>query len=306
MALDAVLSRPTPPTYAADAAATKIECRPIEVNDLPAVMDLLQSGFPRRNRRYWEMGLQRLARHLPPPGFPRLGDMLTMNGRPVGVHLLIAAPCLENPGVPPRCNGSSWYVDERFQSYGIFLQRRGTRWRPAVYTNIDPRSHTVPMITAQGYHLYSSGLFACLPALACAPAHGTRLLVGQAAWRAVGVPVADQRVLADHESFGCICLWCETPSGGQPVILRRRIVKGAVPCAQLIFCRSLPEFERVARPVGVFLALRGMPVLLIPSDKPMAGVPGRLFPNKLPMYFKGSIPPRPTDLSYTEAAVFGM
>ncbi len=303
MGVDTVLPRPVPDTRT---TTSKITCRPIDAADLPAVIELLQKAFPRRTRRYWKVGLQRLARHRPPPGFPRFGDMLTMQGRPVGLHLLISAPCLDDSSVPIRCNGSSWYVDERFQSYGVFLQKRGTRWQPAVYTNIDPRLHTVPMITALGYRSYSRGLFACVPALARAPAYATRLLSGQAAWRAAGVPVADQRLLTDHEAFGCICLWCETPSGGQAVIVRKRVVKAAIPCAQLIYCRSIPEFERVARPVGRFLAAHGMPFLLAPAEEPIAGVPGRLFPDKLPMYYKGAQPPRPTDLSYTEAAVFGM
>lgn len=302
MGFDAARSRPA---FNVETASGKIRCQPIEAEDIPAVIDLLQKGFPRRDRRYWEAGLRRLAHCLPPPGFPHFGDMLTMQGRPVGVHLLISAPCLREQGIPARCNGSSWYVDEQFQSYGIFLQMRGTR-RPAVYTNIDPRPHTVPMMTAQGYRLYSKGLFACLPALAPATRQATRLLIGDAAWRARGVPAVDQRLLADHQAFGCICLWCETPTGGQPVIVRRRIVKSAIPCAQLIYCRSLSEFAHVARPVGLFLAARGMPLLLAPADAPIDGIPGRLFPDKLPMYFKGPKAPQPHDLSYTEAAVLGM
>jgi hypothetical protein len=303
MALDTVLSRPASDERT---ASGKISCRPIEVEDLPAVIDLLHKGFPRHGRSYWNIALQRLARHLPPPGFPRFGDILTMDGRPIGVHLLIAAPGLDDPGAPVRCNGSSWYVEDRFQSYGIFLQMRATRRQPAVYTDLDPRPRTVPMITAQGYRLYSRGLWVGLPAFAPAPKHPTRLLSGRAAWQAAGVPVPDQRMLADHEAFGCICLWCETPSGGQPVIVRRRFVKSVFPCAQLIYCRSLSEFARVARPIGLFLSARGMPFLLAPADKPISGLPGLLFPGKLLMYFKGSRPPRPTDLSYTEAAVFGM
>lgn len=303
MSTDTVLSWPASDTHV---ATSKVACRPIDTEDLPAVLDLLQTAFPRRNRRYWEYGLQRLARHAPPPGFPRFGDMLTSDGCLVGLHLLIAAPCLDDPLAPARCNGSSWCVDERFRSYGVFLQMRGTKRQPAVYTNIGPRSDTVQMITAQGYRLYSRGLFACAPALARAPAGPTRLLIGHAAWHAPRVPVADQRMLADHEAFGCICLWCETPSGGQPVIVRRRLVRPGIPCAQLIYWRSLSEFERVARPVGRLLSARGMPFLLVPADEPMTGVPGRLFPDRLPMYFKGAKPPRPTDLSYTEVAVFGM
>lgn len=303
MPLDTALSR-----TAADQrrASGKIGCRAIEAEDLPAVIDLLQKGFPRRSRRYWDAGLRRLARHSPPAGFPRFGDMLTMEERPVGVHLLIASRSLEDPSAPARCNGSSWYVEDRFQSYGVFLQMHATRRQPAIYTDLDPRPETTPMITALGYRLYSSGLFVGLPALAPAPTQATRLLRGQSAWQAAGVPPAVQRMLADHEAFGCISLWCETPSGGQPVIVRRRIVKSAIPSAQLIYCRSLSELARVARPVGVFLAARGMPLLLAPAATPIPCLPGRLFPDKLMMFCKGTEPPRPTDLSYTEAAVFGM
>lgn len=303
MGVDALVAPPDPETRV---AAHKVGCRPVEAEDLPAVVDLLQTAFPRRDRRYWERGLQRLARREPPPAFPRFGDVLTLNGRPIGLHLLISAPRLDDPTAPVRCNGSSWYVDEQFQSYGVFLLLRGIRRQPAVYTNIGPRPHTVPMIAAQGFRIYSSGLFACVPALARAPAVPVRVLSGQTAWQAHGVPVADQRMLADHAAFGCVCLWCETPSGGQPLIVRRRLVKPGVPCAQLIYCRSVPELERVARPVGRFLAARGMPFLLVPANEPMNGVPGRLFPDRLPMYFKGAAPPRPADLSYTEVAVFGM
>jgi hypothetical protein len=302
MALDALLSRlPSDERR----GSKKFKCRPIEAQDLPAVIDLLRKGFPSRNRLYWERGLQRLARLRPPLGFPQFGDLLTIEGRPVGVHLLITAPCLDDPQAPARCNGSSWYVDERFRSYGMFLQMRATRRQPAVYTDLDPQSYTVPMISAQGYRLYSGGLFLGLPALASSPAPATRLLRGQAAWQAAGVPLSDQRMLADHEAFGCICLWCETPTGGQPVIVRRRAVKSAIPCAQLIYCKSLSEFVRVARPVGRFLAARGMLFLLVPSDEPVHGLPGRLFPGRLPLYFKGAKPPPPTDLAYTEVALFG-
>ncbi len=46
-----------------------------------------------------------------------------------------------------------------------------------------------------------------------------------------------------------------------------------------------------------------MPLMLVACDRKLRGVPGRLFPNRVPMYFKGTEPPRPGDLSYTEAAL---
>jgi hypothetical protein len=303
MNVDSALERTT---ERAPGSAGKVVCRAIEAADLPAIIDMLQDGFPRRRRSYWEVGLQRLARYNPPPGFPQFGDLLEVGGRPVGVHLLISSVCTNDPLTPVRCNGSSWYVDGRFRSYGTFLVMRGTRRQPAVYTDIGPREHTLPIIAAQGFQLYSHGVFACIPALAHTRTEPARACTHLATWRTAGIPVAEQRLLADHEAFGCICLWCETPSGGQPVIVRRRIVHPGIPCAQLIYCRSISNFVEVARPVGRFLAARGMPLLLIAANEALRGVPGRLFPNRLPMYFKGAKPPTPSDLSYTEVALLGM
>ena len=42
------------------------------------------------------------------------------------------------------------------------------------------------------------------------------------------------------------------------------------------------------------------------SDRPLNRMPGKHFGSKMQIYFKGARTPRGSDLSYTEAAVFGL
>jgi hypothetical protein len=46
-------------------------------------------------------------------------------------------------------------------------------------------------------------------------------------------------LLATHQDYGCICLWCVTSERAHPFVFRPRWVKGVVPCAQLIYCRDI-------------------------------------------------------------------
>jgi hypothetical protein len=294
---------PVPPT---ERPAGKVSCRQIEMAHLPEIVNLLAMGFPRRSRVYWENGLHRLAQYRPPEGFPQFGYMLRVGERPIGVHLLISSPLPDGDAPLVRCNGSSWYVEESFRSYGLLLLIRATRQQPAMYTNISPRPETLPIIEAQGFRKYSQGMFVALPVLTHSHTPVRHFLTKRSQWEAAGVRAQDIRLLSDHADFGCLPLWWETTADCQVMIFRRRLIKSCLPCAQLIYCRSLEALEENMGAVGRYLAARGMPLVLVPSDRPLRGVPGRFFPDKMPMYAKGPRAPRIGDLSYTEAALLGL
>jgi hypothetical protein len=281
----------------------KVAFRPIRADDLPAIAGLLHDGFPKRSLDYWVQGLRRLSVHAPPAGCPHFGYLLAAGDALVGVLLLIFSASPDGTGPAIRGNLSSWYVRPEAGIYAGLLVLRGLKPATATFVNVSPAEATLPIIAAQGFSRFSSGVYAALPALGrFAPA---RLLARAADWDAAGVPEADRRLLRDHQGFGCVGLWCETEAGGQPFIFRRRRIRpGGIPAAQLIYCRSLEALESVAGPVGRLLAQRGMPLLLAATDRPLR-MPGRFYPDKLPMYFRGAVPPRVGDLSYTEAAMIG-
>jgi hypothetical protein len=283
----------------------RVRCRLIEAADLWDIAKLLHVGFPRRTEDYWMAGLQNLEQLVPPAGFPKFGHMLQAGARPVGVHLLISSAVNDAPAGSVRCNGSSWYVDPEFRLYGALLLVQGTKL-PATYVDIDPNPFTLPIIRTRGFDRCWRGTFVAMPSLGGKAGGTVRILSRRADWIAARIPPTDLRLLEEHESFGCISLWCETRSGGQALIFRRRWLKTGIPCAQMIYCRSIDHLEDVAKPMSQFLLARGLAFMLVPTDKKLRGVPGVWFPDKFEIWCKGPHAPRVGDLAYSETALFGL
>jgi hypothetical protein len=116
----------------------------------------------------------------------------------------------------------------------------------------------------------------------------------------------ERELLLQHAEYGCISLWCTTSERAHPFVFRSRLVKGFLPCVQLVYCRDIEEFKRFAGPIGRFLALRGRPMIIVDSNGPISGLPGKYFDGVSPKYFKGPSRPRLGDLAYTEIAMFGL
>jgi hypothetical protein len=113
-------------------------------------------------------------------------------------------------------------------------------------------------------------------------------------------------LLRAHAEAGCEALVCDTQGGAVPfVFLHRRIGRGALPAMQLIYARSTASFAACAAPLGRFLALRGAPLVICDADQGVPGVPGLLFRERGPRFFKGPERPRQNDLAFTEMVVFG-
>lgn len=280
-----------------------VRCREIGADDLDSIADLLTAGFP-NPRNHWVRALKLLSMRVVPDGFPRYGYMLETRTTAVGVILLIFSRAPDSGMV--RCNGSAWYVAPAFRTVAPLLLLKILRHR-VTHTNVWPSLHTLPTIEALGYKRFCNGVFAAIPWLA-AGMGGTKIRrVVEALHPERFVPAADLQVLRDHESFGCFSLWCETRDKGYPFIFRRRFIKNLplVPTAQLVYCTSLDDLVRLAGPVGRYLALRGIPLMLIPANGPIPTLVGRFFGGK-PMYYFGPEQPRLGDLAYTEVAMFGV
>jgi hypothetical protein len=89
-------------------------------------------------------------------------------------------------------------------------------------------------------------------------------------------------------------------------VFRPRLVRGFIPCAQLIYCRDVSNLVRFAGPVGRALARHGRPLMLIDANGPIPGLFGWFSRGRMPKYFKGPQRPRLGDLAYTEYAVLGV
>jgi hypothetical protein len=287
----------------------KIRCRRIEDADADHVIDLLTRGFaPRRPRRFWEHVISCLATRAVPADAPRYGYLLENDGAAVGAILQIFST--SQPGgaatATTRCNVSSWYVDPAFRSYAPLLVSQALKRKGVTYLNISSIPHTRPIVEAQGYLRFSNGVFVALPCLSRAADVPARIIAADAQAPQQPFEEYERDLLRDHADYGCMSLWCETPGRAYPFVFRERRVRGLVACAQLIYCSEIADFVRFARPLGLYLARRGRPLVILDANGPARGLIGKYFDQTMPKYFKGPTPPRLGDLAYTEAALFGM
>ena len=285
-------------------APSGLRCRQIGEGDIPAIAVLLARGFRKRNRKFWERGLRQLGRRVPPPSLPNYGYLIERNGVPVGALLLICAK-MRSTG-ETRCNFSSWYVEPEFRAQATLLVSMALRRKDVTYLNVSPAQHTIPIIEAQGFSRYCSGVFLAAPLLSnCRRAEAVKVL--EADQRPdVAFDADEHDLLLDHASLGCMSLWCVSSERAYPFVFRRRLIRGVIPCTQLIYCRDIGDFVRFAVPLGRFLALRGGLIVMIDANDPVPGLVGKFFRDIMPKYFRGQRGPRLGDLAYTEIAVLGV
>jgi hypothetical protein len=283
-----------------------LRCRQIGAADIEAVASLLARGFPVHDREFWLKAFAQLARHEPPAGLPKYGYLLAMGGEVVGAVLLICSTIRTGGAAITRCNLSSWYVDPEFRAYAPMLVARAIRHKDVTYTNVSPAPHTRPIIEAQGFSRYSDGVFVAITALNGIFGGRTAQVLDATKHPEVECDPFDREVLLQHAALGCDSLWCVASGQASPFVFRPRLVKGHIPCAQLIYCRDVDDFVRFAAPIGRFLAKRGKFFVVIDANGPISGLVGWFQPDKMPKYYKGPQRPRLGDLAYTEYALLGV
>jgi hypothetical protein len=283
-----------------------ISTREIDERDIPAVIELLTEGFPVRGSDFWIRTLNVMKRRSVPVGFPRFGHLLARNGATVGVILQIFSANGTGSAAVARCNLSSWYVQPEFSCYAALLISRALSRKNVTYSNISAAPHTWDTVEAQGFSRFSKGVFVAAPVLSFRSPEGDfRLLPGTARPDAE-FSSYERDLLLEHARSGCITLWCVTNGRALPFVFLPRTLKGVMPCAQLVYCDEIGDFARFAGPIGRFLAVHGRLLVLVDANGQLPGLVGKYLPGKMPKYFKGPDRPRLGDLSYTEAALFGI
>jgi hypothetical protein len=284
----------------------RVRFRQIADSDVNDVVELLTRGFaPRRPRVFWQSAMARLVAHATPPGAPRYGYMLDDGSGPVGVILMVSSMIQASDGPRVRGNVSSWYVEPAFRSYASLLITHALRHKDVTYLNLTSVPHTRPILLAQGYTCYATGVFiAALPLQIFTRSSRARIVPADATPRAP-FDAFERQLLIDHARYGCIGFWCETEERAHPFVFRLRSLKG-IPGAQLIYCRDAEDCVRFIGPLARYLTLRGRSLLVIDANGPVPGLVGKYFDRIMPRYFRGPQRPRLGDLAYSEIAMFGV
>jgi hypothetical protein len=281
-----------------------IRRREIWPGDFDHIVNLLASGFRGRKHSFWERALARLSQHRTPAGYPRYGYLLECNGTPVGVTLTVYSTIVVAGQAHIRCSMSSWYVQPSFRVFGSQLTSAMFRQKEVTFVNITPDPTTFPVLEAMGYRRYCRGRFLAVPALS-ASVPGIRVQIA-----APDICAGDDlssfetQLLLDHQNYGCISVICSAADRRHPFVFQPHRKAGLVPFAFLVYCRDLEDFARLAGPLGRFLGLRGIPLVIADANGPVAGLVGR-YCDGFPKYFRGPDQPRLGDWAYSERILFG-
>jgi hypothetical protein len=253
--------------------------------------------------------LRRQATREVPNGYPRFGYMLENDGLPVGVLLLLYALRADGAAATIYCNLSSWYVEPAFRNYAPLLTRIAQKNKEVTYINISPATWTWPIIEAQGFNPYCSGLFFSMPALSRV---GSGITIGSVTsdTRTIeGLPASEAELLIRHAHYGCLSLICRTASGDALpfILLPIRIRRGwiAPPAMQLIYCRDIAAYVQCAGAIGRLLIRHGKISVLLDANEAVPGLIGLYTEARGRKYFKGPQRPRLADLTDTELVLYG-
>jgi hypothetical protein len=286
-------------------APVSVRPRQISERDIPDVVDLLTRGYEYKiSREFWKNIFEGLSRRSVPPGFPRYGYVIESDGKFVGVIILIFSTIWKDGVANIRCNGSSLYVDPTFRVYAPLLTSQPLKDRNVTVLNITAAPHTHKMVEASGFTKYSDGVFVSVPILSRAHAHAPVRIISVLEEPDVPFDQHDHELLLDHADFGCTSLWCVADERAYPFVFRSRWAKH-LPCAQLIYSRSVEDFVRFARPIGLHLARKLQLLVILDADGLVPGLFGKYL-KKWPRYFRGPNRPQTGDLAYTETALFGI
>lgn len=286
-------------------AVPRVICREIMRADFDGIASLLTKGFAEwRDHAFWTCALRRLADRQAPGWLPHLGYLLEAEGAIKGVLLLIASETCEG-GIPVRrCNVSSWYVEPPYRAYGSMLVMRAIRRRDVVYLNVTPAPETWALLAAQGYREFVRGRAVGVPLLGWRRSRAEVSLASPDLAPGPDLPEREVALLLDHARWDCLSLVCETEAGRLPFVFGRRRRRG-LPFAYLLYCRGLDSLAAQARPLGRFLARRGIGLIVADANGRLPGMPG-WFGAGFPKFYRGDVAPRVGDLAYTERAIFGV
>ena len=289
--------------------AAKPRFREIQDGDVDAIADLLTRGFAHRSREYWMVGLRRQGARPLPEGTPRYGYLMESDGTPVGCLLLIYSAKVIDGEATTCCNVSSWYVDPEFRNYAALFASMTQKRKDVTYFNVTPAAPTWPILEAQGFHTHCRGLYFSLPALSRAGSDMRVEAVASDTESIAGLSDEELTMLKRHAGYGCLSLVCRTAQEAVPFVffpLRKRHGIIPLPALQLGFCREISDFVRCAGAIGRHLLWRGMPIVILDANGPIAGLAGVYSEVRGRKYFKGPRQPRLADLADTELAIFGM
>ena len=270
----------------------------------PEAVSLLCEGFPGRDASFWNAGLNRWSELVGDPFAEPLGILtVDKNGDAHSVLLTFRTP--ETWAADQQVNFSSWYVREKYRAFAPFVLKRLSDDETKAFTDFTPSTPVQQMLRGLGYtehHVQQLGFWTPLQAVRKGP---VVLGMSEAMPYFLDEPGLT-RALTDHVKLGCIVLGIQTSSGVSPIVLRTKMRKRAVRCAEIIYCRDTALIA--ANLPGISRQLLKTGVLVLEGDFPVSTeLPSAFFDWGVTSKFvKGQWQQRQINYLYSEVPVLGV
>jgi hypothetical protein len=276
---------------------------PIDDARLGQALDLLERGFPRRTRRDWEDGIERVRAFNPAAN--SVGHLLVAKNRPCGVLLTLRGQSIPPAGAPFNvANLSSWYVEPEQRMLAPFMLRDVVREPGTVFTDLTPSDRVIPMLPAFGFKPLNRGISAVTLPVAAMKATPHARVYDLADVPKDALRPAALALLECHAQHGAIAGVLRAGDAWHPLLFLPRLLR-CLPMAQLIYCESNSTMVENLGAIARFLLKRGKAVLLL--DIPLQGdVPGTHFLNRGMKFAKGGCFEGRTDYAGSELPFFKM
>jgi hypothetical protein len=279
--------------------------QPIDDANLGQAVDLLAKGFPRGSRRFWEQGVERVARYNAWSKEPEIGQLLIANGKPAGVILTLHSHSLQACGARYKVtNLSSWYVDPQHRHLAPLMLRKLMRASDTVFTDLSPSDRVIPMLGPLGFRPLNAGLVAiALPLAAFRTPRGGSVIGLEDVNRAALSP-STRELFERHVQFGALAAVLSADGRHVPLLFIERTIR-KLPAVQLVYCDDNRLFCQHMGAVARFLLKRRKPLMII--DIPPGGaVPGVAFVGRGMKFAKGGYFENRTDYAGSELLVLNL
>lgn len=276
--------------------------RPIEENDLEAVVDVMAKSFTRRSHQYFREGLDRLAARRVPDGGQPWGYLIE-DGGICGAVLSISSDHDYGEQRQTYTNISTWCVNPTHRG-ALAKELYDTAGGPNhwVTTNLSAAEHTLKTLNKLKFRPQTTGQYIAL-ANRKRP-RGAYMLSLRESIRE-GLTDCHVATMQNHAMRGCAVGCLATQDRLMPLIFLPRNIRRVLSGWQLIYCEDMQYFIAHCRPVLPWLQRRGKMALIVDASADLPEFYGKFMAGKAAKFIRGADPLWDVDHSYSEMFYLG-
>lgn len=269
--------------------------QPITDELIPDAVALLSRGFP-RPPAFWETSLRRVAEYHRKTGGLQIGQLMRVDGKPVGVILTIASRRGTGSQQRDVVNLSSWYIEEPHRWLAARMLSQVIADDSVTYTDLSPSLETMKLNAQLGFQTATRGVVLFfLPWTAV-----TRRAQGEVVpyeYLPKGALADDDDMLVqDHRDLGCVAAALRCGGIWHPLLFHP-VRRKSLPVARSVLAPSRRLLADHVGAISRFLLRRGMLFLSLLGGTAIGGIPWN---RSAPVQVKGKWEGERVDHTYSE------